>query len=231
MTSASSNSIYCKRPPAYRVLRLAGPCILFSAHNSFFYMHINNGLPSEEGKGFLSNESKSKQGRDPTQSVQGGIVLSSSKKMRVSVSSSCNTGTPNAAVGRICSRRRFLLNLCRYAWQLVCIVAQAQAETRELACETIIQVICMKSLSEHKIFYSAHATSALTRRTMASSAEVNAREYWDLKGKLLWSLCRHPPVCFKIKHTGILLPGFFTAIPVIVLSSECKQTGASLFRR
>lgn len=126
MTSASSNSIYCERPPAYRVLRLAGPCILFSAHNYFFHMHINNGLPSEEGKGFLSNESKSKQGRDPTQSVQGGIVLSSSKKMRVSVSSSCNTGTPNAAVGRICSRRRFLLNLCRYAWRLVRIVAQAQ---------------------------------------------------------------------------------------------------------
>lgn len=157
-------------------------------------------------------------------------LFSGSKKMRVSVSSSCNTGTHNAAVGRICSRHRFLLNLCRYAWQLVCTMAQAQADTRELMWDNNSSHLHERSQRAQDLLQ-CPAYGALTRRTMASSTEVNAREYWDLKGKLLWSLCRHSPVCFKIKHTGILLPGFFTAIPVVVLSSEYKQTGASLFRR
>lgn len=101
MTSARSNSIYCDGARAYQGFRLAGPCILFNAHN-FFYMHINKGLPSEEGKGFLSNEIKSKQGWNSTHRVCWVALFSGSKKMRVSVSSPCNTGKHDAVAGKIC---------------------------------------------------------------------------------------------------------------------------------
>lgn len=119
-TSARSNSIYCNRAPAYQDLRLAGPCTLFNAHNFFFfffYMQINNGLPSEEGKGFLSNEIKSRQGWNSTHRMCWVALFSGSQKMRVSISSSCNTGKHDAVVGKNLPTAWVFPNLGRDALQ------------------------------------------------------------------------------------------------------------------
>lgn len=181
-TSARSNSIYCNRAPAYQDLRLAGPCTLFNAHNFFFFFTCRLTTAYLQKKEKASSQMKSSPGKGETQHTEcvGWHCSLAPRRWEFQFHHLVTLANTMLWLAKICrlhgSSQTWAETRCNAG-----IVAQA--ETKELSCEAVIQLICMKSLQEQKIFYSVHPTGALAQRTMASSTEVNARGHWDFKGK------------------------------------------------
>lgn len=147
-------------------------------------------------------------------------LFSGSKKMRVSVSSFCNTdrlwlaesadwlGLPNpvqVGVGTLAHRG---------------IIAGWNERTLSLSLVWgSLSRLHEKNRKEQKIFLRCISYGALSQTTMASFTEVNAREHWDLTGKRLCTFCRHSPVWSKIKHTN-------TSAGIL----HCYSSGCIVFR-